>query len=390
VYHAYLNRGGEDEVFDDEAALLEANGHRVHRLRVEADPLREPSRPAQARIAAGSIWSRRGYRVLEDALREHRPEVVHFHNTFPLLSPSAYVAARRSGAAVVHTLHNYRMVCPANTLFRDGRPCDDCVGRAVPLPAVRHACYHGSRAQTAVITAMLSLHRARGTWRDDIHLYLTPTEFARQQFIRGGVAAEQIAVKPNFVDHDPPPRSGPGSGFLVVGRLVGHKGIATVLDAWRSLPAGIELHVIGDGPMSEDVRRAAAELPDVHLLGRQPREVVLAEMQAARAFLFPSTWYETFGITVVEAYASSLPVIASDIGPVGAELVTAGETGLLVPPGDAAALAEQVRWAWAHPAEMAAMGEAARARYASTYTGAATYRVLVDLYERAIERAAQA
>jgi glycosyltransferase involved in cell wall biosynthesis len=380
VYNAYLNRGGEDEVFEAESDLLEANGHEVLRFRVEADELRHPGIVAQARLAVETIWSRRNYDRFRRFVRDLRPDIVHFHNTFPLLSPSVYAACHREGAKVVQTLHNYRMICPATTLFRDGRPCEDCVGLSVPWPSVLHGCYHDSRPQTAVIAAMLGLHRARGTWNDNVDLYLTPSEFARAKLIQGGLPPDKVAVKPNFVDYRAGPREGDGDYMLLVGRLVEHKGVATVLEAWRRMRTRVPLVVIGDGPLADEVERFAARHAEVTYLGRQPHEAVLSRMRNARALLFPSAWYETFGITVVEAFACGLPVIASAIGPVGSELVEDGRTGLLFAPGDSARLASLVEQAWSQPEQMRTMGDAALQEYRAVYTPERNYQLLEAAY----------
>jgi len=384
VYNAYLNRGGEDEVFEAESDLLERNGHEVQRFRVEADELRSPGVLDQAQLVMDTVWSQRYYQRFRGMVRELRPDVVHFHNTFPLLSPSVYVACQREGARVVQTLHNYRLLCPKATLYRDARPCEDCLGRALPWPAVLHACYHESVPQTALIAGMLGLHRLRGTWTNEVDLYITPTAFARRKFIQGGLPAGKVTVKPNFVEHDEFHRAAAGDYVLLVGRLVEHKGITTVIDAWRQLRTNVPLRVIGDGPMAPEVEQFATQNPEVSFLGRQSHDAVLEQMRGARALLFPSTWYETFGITIVEAFASGLPVIASDIGPVGSELVADGKTGLLFPAGDSASLASRVDSAWSHPQDMRLMGEAALAEYRAKYTPDRNYHLLAAIYDRVL------
>lgn len=383
VFNAYLNRGGEDEVFEAEADLLEQHGHQVTRLLVPADEMKATSAAGKAKLAAGTIWSTRYQREIGQITRKLRPDVVHFHNTFPLLSPSVYGACRSEGAAVVQTLHNYRLICPSTVLFRDGHVCTECVGKSVAWPSIRHACYHESAPQTAVIAAMLAVHKARGTWHRDVDLFLTPTQYARERFIEGGLPADKLAVKPNFVDHAAPAERGPAEGFVFAGRLVEHKGIPALLDAWRLLPAGVPLRIIGDGPMRADVEAFAAAHSNVTYMGRRPHERVLTEMQTARALIFPSTWTETFGLTVVEAFATGLPVIGSDIRPTGSELIEDGVTGRLFPPGDGEALASVVLWAHEHRDDMRRMGNTARGVYEAKYTPAENYRQLIGAYERA-------
>jgi hypothetical protein len=191
VHNRYQQPGGEDAVFEAEAALLQRHGHDVEQW-VE-DNREIPTTPT-ARLAAHTVWSSPAVRRLEAILHRTRPEVVHFHNTFPLISPAAYVTCRRQGVPVVQTLHNYRLICPNAMLFRDGHPCEECVGRVVPWPGVVHACYRGSRAQTAVAAAMLATHRVRGTWTRDVDVYVALTQFARGKFLRGGLPETRIVV----------------------------------------------------------------------------------------------------------------------------------------------------------------------------------------------------
>lgn len=385
VYNAYLNRGGEDEVFEAEADLLEKHGHVVRRFRIEADELRDPPMLKQALLAAETVWSQRYYRQFRRMVRELQPEVVHFHNSFPLLSPAVYAACKREGVAVVQTLHNYRLLCPKSTFYRDGRPCEDCLGRSIPWPGVVHSCYHDSKSQTAVIAGMLAVHRLRGTWDHDIDLYITPTEFAKQKFVQGGLDPRHIVVKPNFIDYEAPASPSRGDHMLFVGRLVEHKGVDTMLNAWRQGGVSVPLRIIGDGPMADDVGQFAQQESHVTYMGRQSHDAVLSEMLSARALLFPSMWYEGLPVTLVEAAASGLPVIASNIGPMGSEIVEEARTGLVFPPGDALCLASKVIWASQHPAEMQKLGEEARSDYQSKYTAQRNYEQLVQIYDRAID-----
>jgi glycosyltransferase involved in cell wall biosynthesis len=388
VYQAYLNRGGEDEVFEAEADLLEQYGHTVRRLRIEPDDLREPTLKSLPGLALQTIWSRRYRSFFNEYVAELRPDVVHFHNTFPLLSPSVYGACKEAGSAVVQTLHNYRLLCPQTNFFRDRRPCEDCKALTVPWPGVLHSCFHGSRLQTTVVASMLAFHNLRGTWHRDVDLYITPSEFAKRKFVEGGIAAERVFVKPNFACGVARHAESAGDYFLFVGRLAEPKGIPTLMEAWDRYLPDIPLRIVGDGPLAPLVQAASRKRPAVCYLGRRSHEEVLLELLGARALVFPSAWYETFGITVVEAFATARPVIASGIGPVGEDLVKDGETGLTFTPGDAADLALKVRWAWEHPEQMLEMGVRALKEYDAKYTAAANYDMLCAAYDQAMRIAA--
>jgi glycosyltransferase involved in cell wall biosynthesis len=387
VHERYRQRAGEDAVFDAELELLRAMGHPVRTLVVDNGAIpEEPNLRGRLRLGLETVWSSRAARLIAARLRDRPVDVVHLHNTFPLLSPSIYGAAGASGAAVVQTIHNFRPICPAATLFRDGQPCEDCVGRRVAWPSVLHGCYRGSRIQTAPIAAMLATQRLAGAWRN-VDAVIALTDFAAVKLAEGGLPVERIHVKPNFVA-DPGERGGSGTGFLFVGRLAPEKGIGTLIDAAPLLEPGIEIRIAGDGPEDDRLRAAAIRYPALRPLGRLERAGVRAEMAASLAVVFPSLWYEGMPMTVLEAFAAGLPVIAARRG-AAAVMVEDGVTGLTFDPGNAAGLAAGLAWAQAHPTEMAAFGRAARGRFLAAYTAEANHRRLLEIYEAALARAAR-
>ena len=379
VHNYYQQPGGEDQVFAAEGELLGRRGHTVFRFEAHNDDVAQYGRLA---LAKATVWNDESYERLRALLREHRPQILHVHNTLPLISPAAYYAAKREGVAVVQTLHNYRLLCPAATFFRDGHVCEDCLGKAFPWPAVAHACYR-DRAASSVVASMLAYHRARHTWRDAVDAYIALTPFSKEKFVEGGLPENKIFVKPNFLGADPGAGAGSGGYALFVGRLTEEKGLGTLLDAWTTLGAQMPLKIAGDGPLSPEVSKRAQTTEGVTWLGRQPREEVLALMKSASLLVFPSTWYEGFPVTLVEALAVGLPVVASNVGSM-ASLIDHERTGLHFRAGDAADLAEKVAWALAHPAQLAHMRKEARAEYLNNYTADQNYQQLMDIYERAL------
>lgn len=351
LHNRYQLPGGEDQVFEAEGALLESHGHRVLRYSLDNDSVPGMGR---AELAKATVWNEAVYRELRTLIRRERPDVAHFHNTLPLMSPAAYYAAQAEGVPVIQTLHNYRLLCPGALFFRSGRVCEDCSGKAVPWPGVAHACYRGSRTASGAVVAMLAAHRALGTWTGVVDKYIVLTEFARRKFVEGKLPAEKIVVKPNFVQPDPLAGEGRGRYALFVGRLSQEKGVETLLAAWESLGKKIQIKIVGDGPLGPVVAEAARRFDGVEWLGSQPRDRVLALMKDARALLFPSVWYEGFPMVIAEAYAVGLPVIASDLGSMSS-LITHRRTGLHFRPGDPRDLVAQVEWAWTHPEELARM-----------------------------------
>jgi glycosyltransferase involved in cell wall biosynthesis len=314
---------GENRVVRDEVALLRSAGHRVWMW--EPQP-RVDSMSDRASAAVDAVWARQAARWVRTAIARHRIDVVHAHNLFPAISPSVLPAARDAGAAVVVTLHNYRYVCLPGTLIRDGRACDVCVGHA-PWRGVVHRCYRGSFGGSVAIAASLGVHRAAGSF-DAVHRYAAVSDFIRETYDRIDFAPGRIVVKPNFA---PPAetRTGPGSGFLFLGRLTPEKGVATLLDAWRDQQATLDtLTIAGSGPEEASLRATAP--PGVRFLGDIPGEQVPALIRSSRAVVIPSMWEEAAVPRVaLESYACGVPVIASDRGALP-EGVREGETGLLV------------------------------------------------------------
>lgn len=380
-HNYYQQRGGEDESFEDEAALLAEHGHDVVRYTVHNDSL---ATMGGWQAARRTLWNGDTYRALRTLIRRERPVLMHCTNTFPLLSPAAYYAARAEGVPVVQSLRNYRLLC-ANALFlRDGRPCEACLGKAVGWPGVVHACYRGSRAASAVVALMTATHRAARTWQRGVDLYYTPSAFARQKFIEAGWPGARIAVKANFVSPDPGPGDGRGGYAVYVGRLSPEKGIHTLLAAWARLPGAPRLKIVGDGPLAPTLAAAAAANPALELLGRRSRAEVLSIVGAAALLVLPSLTYETLGRTLIEAFARGTPVVASRLGAM-AEVVGDGVTGRLFAPGDAADLATQVQRLLDEPAALARCRAAARQEFEAKYTAARNYQQLLDLYTRVLQ-----
>jgi glycosyltransferase involved in cell wall biosynthesis len=374
VHNRYRWPGGEDIVAEAEVALLRAHGHEVETYSRNNDVIGAMPRMA---VAQETLWSSRTTDDLSDRIVSFRPDVVHVHNTFPLVSPSLFWAAARKRLPVVQTLHNFRLLCPQAMFLRQNHVCEDCLG-AAPWRGVLRRCYHDSAAESAVLAGMLMLHRALGTYRHKVTRYIALNRFCQDKFIEGGLPAERISIKPNFVDI-PQTATGERSGGLFVGRLAQEKGIDLLLAALDRLP-GTVIDIVGGGPEMERMRRH----PGIRHAGMLTHDGVLARMQRAAYLVMPSIWYETFALVVVEAFACGLPVIASRLGAMQ-ELIDDGRTGLLFDPGSADDLARKIRWAQQNPEAMQLMGYHARGEYATKYTPASNYEQLLAIYRQAIE-----
>ena len=278
------------------------------------------------------------------------------------------------------TLHNYRMACPAGTLFRNGGVCEACVGRSFPWASVVRGCYRGSRLASATVGVAHAVHRAIGTWRHHVDRFLVLTEFARHKLAGARVPAAATAVKPNSVA-DPGHTSRRPERALFVGRLAPEKGIRTFLLAAEKTPE-MPFRVVGDGPLAREVKEAAQRLRNLDWLGWCGRERIQSELQQAACLVFPSEWYEGMPMTILEAMAIGVPVVASRCGAM-AEIVRHRRSGLLFEPGDASALAGAIQAIGFDSDLQRRLASAARQQYEERYTPARNLEQLEEVYEQA-------
>ncbi|MGB2622504.1 MAG: glycosyltransferase family 4 protein [Candidatus Acidiferrum sp.] len=386
AHNFYQSRGGEDAVCESEIGLLREAGHQVIEYLRHNNEIHEHSFFEKVSLGWCVSWSDRANRELRDILFRESPDVAHFHNTFPLISPSAYYACHAAGVPVVQTLHNFRLLCPSATLFRSGRICEECVDRSL-FRSILHACYHDSRIETSALAGMLAVHRQLRTWSEQVALFLVCSDFARQKFVAAGFDASLIRVKPNFLAPDPGARICEGHSALFIGRLSPEKGPQLLPAAWSKLVAPIPLEIVGDGLLLASLQGQCARLGlrNVHFSGWLDARAAIERLRAAKFLIVPSLCYEGFPLVVAEAYACGVPIIAAGHGGL-AEIIRNGSTGLHFTPGDADDLAEKVAWAWTHTREMAVMGRAARADFETKYTAAVALDHLHAAYDFALCR----
>jgi glycosyltransferase involved in cell wall biosynthesis len=363
---------GENVIVDQEMAELTAAGVTVLPFLRSSDDI--PAMPAtrKALLPISPIYAPGAQRDLARLIEEHRPDVVHLHNPYPLISPWIVRTAHRSGVPVVHTVHNYRQVCASALYFRDGHVCHDCRGRAFALPAIQHRCYRGSRAQSAVMATTLAVHRP--TWRS-VDGFVALTDQIKDHLLAYGVPDERITVKPNAIpDPGPPPPL--GDGFLFLARFSPEKGLALLLDAWRRHPDGAlgTLRIAGDGEQRQLAVDAAAARSDVEYLGQLDRPGVAAAVAAASVVVAAPLWHDVLPTAVIEALAAGRPVLGTEMGGVPYLI---GDAGWTVPP-TAEALAAALPTA---RAGAAALSSAARLRYERTFHPDVVTKRLLDVYE---------
>lgn len=381
AHNFYQQPGGEDISFAAEQRLLVERGHSVIPYTLHNDAIEQMSRLA---VAVATFWNRDVYRSLDSLFETEGVQLAHFQNTFPLISPAAYYAARKHGVAVVQSLRNYRLLCLNSYFLREGRVCEKCMHTWAPWPGIVHACYRDSRAGSGVVAGMLTFHRLLKTWHNTVDAYIALTEFARNKYIEGGLPAHKIYVKPNFLSSDPGMRTGVGDYALFVGRLSFEKGIDTLLEAWTRLD-GIPLKIAGSGPMVASMEKSIARhgLTKIELLGHLGADELVQVLKNARCLVFPSECYEGFPRTILEAFACGVPVIASNLGSMS-ELIVHNETGLHFAAGDAAGLAAQVDALWGDSAMQKRLGENARPQYTEKFTAESNYRMTMEIYESII------
>lgn len=381
-HNYYQQPGGEDKSFAAEFALLEENGHQVITYTRHNDDIDSMNRLQATRT---SIWNSRSFTEVETLIRRHRPDVMHCTNTFPLISPAVYYAAKRNGVAVVQSLRNYRLLCPNALFLRDGQVCEDCSGRPIAWPAIRHRCYRDNRSASTAVAAMLAYHNFRKTWTRMVDMYYALSEFSRSRFVAGGIPGGKIAVKPNFLRIDPGAGSGDGGYAVFVGRLSPEKGINVLLDAWSQLRQSLPLKVVGDGPLAEQVRIAAATDTRIQWLGHRDSTDVMDIIGQAAFSVIPSIWYEGFPRTVIESIAKGTPAVVSRLGSMEESIID-GRTGLHFEAGDAAGLASRVTDLLTDPDRLKNMRQHARNEFLSRYTSEQNYTAILRIYQQALGR----
>jgi glycosyltransferase involved in cell wall biosynthesis len=381
AHNSYKQAGGEDQCVAAEIAMLRAYGHNVIEYRLHNESINQMS---HLDVASRTIWSLPAFRELRHLFRAQKPQIAHFHNTFPLISPAAYYAAHAENVRVVQTLHNFRLCCSNAILFRDGKVCEACLGKSFGWPGIVYKCYRNSRVAAATVAGMVAAHRMLGTWQNAIHVYIALSEFSRLKLVEGGLPADKVVIKSNFAYPDPGLGEGTGRYAVFVGRLSVEKGVEALLKAWRHIGERFPLKIIGDGPLATMVREAAARDSTVHWLGNLPLETVYNIVGGATFLVLPSQCYENFPRVIIEAFAKGTPVIVSKLGAM-AEIVQDGHTGLHFRPGDPVDLADKVRSILADPLRLVRLRQAARQKFDECFTADVNYRNLAAIYVRALD-----
>jgi glycosyltransferase involved in cell wall biosynthesis len=379
LHNRYQLPGGEDTVVAQESQMLRERGHEVEILEENNDDIR--GFRAQLQTAVVSIYSKKSYEVVRFRINQVRPDVVHVHNLFPKLTPAVYAACNDANVPVIQTLHNFRIICPGTILYRNGQICQDCVGRSIAWPGVMRGCYRGSCAGTAAVAVGTAFHHLRGTWKNGVSQYIALTEFSRSQFVAGGLPAEKITVKPNSVN-DPGVGAHDGKFLLFVGRLTPEKGVRLLLQAASQNLLPLPLKMVGTGPLTQEVAPLAAA-GKVEWLEQCSRADVLRLMKEATALVFPSQWFEGMPMVLLEALATGLPVVASNLGSMP-EMIQHQQTGLLFAPGNVREMMNQTARLVSDQDLLEKIQQNARAEFLKKFEPEANTRHLLQIYQQAI------
>lgn len=378
VHNRYQIPGGEDTVAENERRLLEAQGHRVVRYFRDNKEMKDFSLLRKLLLPVTTVFNPRTYREVRRLIRTEHIDIVHVHNTLNLISPSVYYAALAEGVPVVQTVHNFRLLCPGATFYRDGHICEDCLHGGLGC-AVKHSCYRGSRLQTLACVISTKIHRMTGIYGKLNYICLT--EFNREKLLNlKQVRPERVHVKPNFVENDPEPilpEERRRNQMVFAGRLEKLKGVDVLLKSWKLLGENApQLILCGTGPLEDWCRDYIREhaVQNVQMRGFTPNAEVRRLMAQSRALILPTRCYEGFPVSIVEAFSVGTPVLCSDLGNAGS-IVTEGVTGRKFQPDSPEDLARAV-------GTSGGMCESTYAQYLSGYTAERNYETLEAIYRQ--------
>jgi glycosyltransferase involved in cell wall biosynthesis len=388
VHNYYQEAGGEDRVVEQEIQLLKQNGIKVASYFTDNKNIKIDGIYNKVRLGLNTIWSFKEYRNIKKKITIERPDVVHFHNTFPLLSPSVYYAAKDLGIPVVQTLHNYRLACPNALFLRNGLICEKCVSGSL-FYSIKYACYRNSRLQTIPLSAMLLTHRALKTWNKKVDKYIALTKFAKDKFVENGINANKITVKPNYIDKkfkSKISKNHKNNNILFVGRISKEKGLDILLEAWvqvKNKKNGL-LEIIGDGPLKQEFEQKYKEYSDIKFYGKLDNEIVLNYISNAKYIVVPSICFEGFPMTIVEAYSVGTPVISSNIGSLK-EIVNNEVTGFHFKNNNVSSLVSVLSKALLF-SNYSTLVENVKNQFEMSYTSDYNFRKLIEIYEEVIRK----
>lgn len=377
IHSRYKLSGGEDSVLALEEKMLNDRGVEVKVVIFENKDIKGFLKKATTFFTA--IYSFKAKKKIAKEISSFKPDIIHVHNFFPLVSPSIYDAARTCNVPVIQTLHNFRIICPGALLLRDGKVCEKCI-QGNFLNAIYHKCYRDSYFGSLSLASSDFIHKTMNTWNTKVDAFICLTSFAKKKFVQSGIDEAILRIKPNFVDSETSISTDDRKNIgLFVGRISQEKGIMNLIKIHDKMDGKIIF--VGDGPLLNRLKG----LSNYIILGRKPQNEIAEYMKTASFLIFPSICYEGFPMSIVEAYSNRLPVIASKMGAME-EIVIDGKTGCHFLPDDLEMMADKINWAFQNYSELREYGENAYLEYTDKYTSDINYSILLKIYEDAIGR----
>ena len=375
VHNKYKIAGGEDIQTEEEISLLKQNGVDVHSFYVSNDAVDDIP---NVRLAYNTVWSEKYYKILLEKIQKEKFDIVHVQNFFPLLSPSIFYAAKKAGAKVIMTTHNYRLICPNALMFIENKICNDCIGKTIPYPALFKKCYRDDFSATAATVAMLSFHNIVNTWKKKVDGFICISNFVKEQLILGGFNERQLHVKYNFVSPNLTPNFEPEDYYIFVGRTSNQKGIDLLLNTFQLIQK--KIIIIGEGPLDSRVKEFARKNHNIQFLGKLSLEETYKWIAKAKALVFPSHSNEPFGRTIAEAFAHGTPVIGSSLGGI-TELVKEGVNGFLFDPLQKTDLVYAIN-KFEETEDKDALRRRAYTSYLDNFTPTINYKRIIGIYNQ--------
>lgn len=373
---------GENMVFKAEINLLKTHGHEVYEFVRHNDDLVSKGRMGLLKGAISTPWNLSVANDLKKMVLEIKPDIVHVHNTFPLISPAIFWKIRNLTSVVI-TLHNYRYFCPAAIPMRNGKVCTECIDKRSTIPAIRYGCYRGSRISTLPLALSVSLHRMIGTWSSCVDGFIVLSNFQKELLINAGLDKNKVYLKPNFLAGNYFPKKWEDrSPYVVfVGRLSQEKGIITLIKAWAKWGKDApELRIIGDGPLRYTLENMSKDLP-IRFLGHISNDKAHKIISEAYLLVLPSEWFETFGLVIIEAFALGTPVGVSDIGALPS-LVDDRVNGIVFKPSNEIKLFAAIKNLWNSPKLLEKYGKAGRIKFDECYNENINYQRIIQVYDQ--------
>ena len=386
-HNFYQQAGGEDVAVANEMAMLEQHGHEVKLFSVSNNSIKTFWH--KLFVSFRLTYSKKYKNKLKNVIADFTPDIVHVHNFFPLLTPSIFDACVEMNVPVVHTLHNYRLICPSATLFVNGACNEESIEKNA-YAMVKYKAYKNSFLGTFILARAIEKTKKNKLWSIQIDQFITPSQSVKNTYIKGGFLSEKITVKANFIQPlqisplpsiQPPLQEEKNEEYAIfLGRLVEEKGIIMLLNSWRE--TDIELRIYGGGSLEKTCK--TAQRKNIKYCGEVPREEALQALKYAKFLIMPAQWHEPFGLVVIEALSLGIPVIAAKMGAMP-ELIAHGYNGLIFEHDDISDFHQQIDQMKNRP-KLTEMKKNALNSFDKQYTATMNYPLLIDIYNKCLVR----